>query len=410
MRKLLDAVLQRLKAFVAQRDNLALVLNCHEGEGPSLLTILESLEEQSASEMFWQFPEAFVTPQEYASSIVQSFAARHELVRLQQAEAGMAVWPALPPELRNEAAPPSQRIRELMLFARSLLPTLDGALLVWVMLPLQIADQNAYATLMQQVLRHEFPFPWCHHIRCIVRGEPTDPALAESLKQIRHIDWYAPDLSPAALHAALESEAADEALPLEDRLQSVFVTANTDYAHKRYDLALDKYATLLPYYANTGNLTMAALVLNGMGEVHRAAGNAQQANACFEAAMVPASDGNQPPVAALLNVSINLATMRMDQKRYDEAENYFEGIQKLATMHRAHELKVWALEQKGQALYLQSKAPLAVATWTAAAKLAEMLEQPELAKGPLEKLRDHYAKVRDASQQRAVETQLAALK
>jgi len=390
MRKLLDAVLQRLKAFIAQRENLALVLNCNEGEGPSLLTILESLEEQSTSEMFWQFPEAFVTPKEYASSIVQSFAARHELVRLQQEEAGMAVWPTLPPELRNEAAPPSQRIRELMLFARSLLPTLDGALLVWVMLPLQIADQNAYATLMQQVLLHEFPFPWCHHIRCIVRGEPNDPALAESLKQIRHIDWYAPDLSPAALHAALENEAADEALPLEDRLQSVFVTANTDYAHKRYDLALDKYATLLPYYANTSNLTMAALVLNGMGEVHRAAGNAPQANACFEAAMVPASDGNQPPVAALLNVSINLATMRMDQRRYDEAESYFEGIQKLATMHRAHELKVWALEQKGQSLYLQSKAPLAVATWTAAAKLAELLEQPELAKGPLEKLRDHY--------------------
>ena len=71
-------------------------------------------------------------------------------------------------------------------------------------------------------------------------------------------------------------------------------------------------------------------------------------------------------------------------------------------------LRIKAIEDLGQAQYLQGKVPAALETWNAGATLAEKLEQPALRKSILERARAHYAKVRDQDKQKEIDQQLAA--
>jgi hypothetical protein len=77
MRKVLERVTLRLQAFFAQRDELALVVGCSGAESPLLFKILEALPEASSSELFWVFWEAFVGPEEYATAVEETIAAKH---------------------------------------------------------------------------------------------------------------------------------------------------------------------------------------------------------------------------------------------------------------------------------------------------------------------------------------------
>src|SRR5260370_37352570 len=127
----------------------------------------------------------------------------------------MKPGPPLPPQLLDESRVPVQRLRELMAFSRSLLPQPEGCLVVWVLFPLQLADPIGYGELMRELLLHEYPFPWFHHIRLILREDT-----ATSLADMPRIDHYTPDLSDEALEKALAAEAADEEVPLTERMQA----------------------------------------------------------------------------------------------------------------------------------------------------------------------------------------------
>jgi hypothetical protein len=408
MRKVFDQLQARLQAFIAQRDDLALVVRCATSANALILKVLEGLQESSSSEIFWVFPEEFSTAITYVSAVVQSFAAQHELIRLSLEKEGMKPWPLLPANVRNEKLQAARRLRELMVFARSLLPAPEGFLVAFVFLPPTVSDPAAYGELMADVLRHEFPFSWCHHIRAILRDDPADPALARVLGEAPRMVWYAPDLSPAALEKALEEEAGDEALPLEQRLQALHVTAGTDFAHKRYPEAMGKYQLLFEYYARTGNHALTALVWNGMGEVHLAEGRPVEAAACFEGALIPASEGNPPPLPVLLNVVLNLANLRLAERRWSEAEAYFDQVQKLASIHRNPALKVLALEDLGVAQYEQGKVSEALKAWQAGSIVAENQELAEQRQALLRRLQTHYARAQNREKLREVEGRLAA--
>src|SRR5205085_8885684 len=102
--------------------------------------------------------------------------------------------------------------------------------------------------------------------RILLRDDPADPVLFKALATSPRIAWYEPDLSPPALTKALEQEVDDESLPLDDRLQSLLLTAGADYSHKRYAQALEKYRLLFDYHAAEGNHALTAVALNGTGE------------------------------------------------------------------------------------------------------------------------------------------------
>jgi hypothetical protein len=403
--KLFERMTERLKAFIAQRDDLALIIRSPEAESAVMLKSLQELQDSSSSEMFWIFAEEFSGPRGYVRRVVDTFAATHEAVRLSQEKDGGPAWPKLPQGLRDETVVPVKRMRELMVFARSLLPR-PGLVMVWVLFPLKISDGPAYVPFVQEVLKHEFPFPWCHHIRILVR-DGARPALAERLGKPGRVAWYEPDLSLKAIEKALEEDLADDSLPLDQQMNSLLITAGMDYSQKRHERALAKYQLLLRFYQGTRNTTMSALVLNAIGEVILAKGKAAEANECFLAAVVPATEGNPPPIPVLTNVIWNLAGLRVKDKNWPEAEGFWNELQKLATIQRNPALKVLALEQLGVAQYEQKKVPAALETWWAGATVAAKLNLPEQREAILKRLRQHYGKTGENNKIKELESQLA---
>ena len=412
MQQLFDALAARLRAFVDQRDAIALVVRCGDGEAVPVAKALEGLDDASTAEAFWHATDEFHDAASWVTAVVSGFAVKHGAVRLAmlRGTGGGAgpPWPMLPDALLDEARPPVERLRDLLAFSRALLPAPDGFLAVWCLVPLAITDARGWAALVAGLLQHEFPRPWCHHLRICVRGDAADPLLPAALAGTPRVAWYAPDLGPAAIQRAIDAETADPALPLPRRLQNLLLSASVDQAHGRGDAALAKYALLLKYHAGVRDPLMTALVLNAIGETHARLGDAERAGACFEQAFHPAATAPGPPVPVLLNVVLNLANLRLAQERWAEGEAYYEAAQQLATAQRDPVTKLRAIENLGHCQYRQGKVPEALASWHAGAAVAGALELPDHRRGLLERLAAHYQHAADHGRLADVRRQLAA--
>jgi hypothetical protein len=360
------------------------------------------------SEIFWTSLDDFTKAPAYVEAVVGSFSLRHEAVRLTLEKEGKPPWPRLPPAVASGQTPPVERLRALLTFSRSLVPVRDGVVTVWTLFPTEIEDPAAYAALFRDVLKHEFPFPWCHHLRVVLREDPAQRPLRAALQDAPRVQWFDLDLSLPALERSMEEEVADPAVPLDQRLGTLLVMAGVDSAYKRYPAAREKYTLLVHYHRAKGNHQLAALALNGLGEVHQRTGDLAQAGRFFEAALEPASAAPVPsPVA--LNVVMNLAALRAEQGRWADAEAYYDSGEQLGMLLRNPAAKFQCLEHRGLAQYRQQKIDQAVATWTAGADLAEKLGETAFCRSLLDRLEDHYRRSRQGAEVDRVRARLAAL-
>jgi tetratricopeptide (TPR) repeat protein len=410
MRKILEAIVKRLSAFIAQRDHAALVVPCGDAECITLLTLLEELDDQSSSELFWVFPTDFQDPTSYANAIVKDFLTKHNAMRLVMEHKKMKVWPPAPASVSDVAIAPAERLRQLMTFSRSLLPEPEGCSAVWVLFPLKIGDADSYARFVSELLRHRYPFPWFHHIRLLLRDDPARPALSQALAKAPSVDQYTPELGDQAMDKALEEEAADETLPLAERIQTMFLSGQRDFSFGRFEEAMKKNEIFIRFHAAMGNAPMVALGLNSVGEIHQRLGRLEQSGRCFEAALQPACAGENPPLPILFNTLLNLANLRMGQQRFAEAEAYYDSGEKLATVLRNPATKLQAIENLGYCQFMQGKADDAAKTWEHGAMIAGKLEKPELQRNLLLRLRGHYASANLSAQVQKIDAELLAIK
>ena len=368
----------RVRSFVEGSDHIALIVQSPATDSLPLLKIIEEVETSSAADLFWTFTADFVEARSWAAAVISDFAARHEAMCEAMAAAGMVPWPAIPPHVRNEASAPAARLRDLAAFSRELLPVPNGGNNVWVFYPLVVVDMAGYATLMAQVLEHEYPFPWCHHLRFVVRDEPVPTMLQQRLAGRPRIDWWRPDLSLEVVNAAVAQQVADPSLSLDARMSALLIAAGNDFGLQQYPAALQKFELLLRYHAPLGNLAMAALALNGIGEVYSRLGHLEHASAAFQAALIPASDGEPPALPVLLNVVMNMANLRMTQERWEEAEGYWDSAQQLAAAARNAPLRIEALEQRGVCEERQGRHEAAEKSWNDGCIMAGRIEDATL--------------------------------
>lgn len=409
MRRLLQDIGDRLRGFVEQRDDVALILSSPAADSLPILSLVEGLEAASSSDLFWLFTDNFTEAGAYADAIVAAFATKHGAVRQALEKEGMRPWPPLPAAVLSSADPPAQRLRDLASFSRELLPIPNGGNIIWVFYPLEVDDWTGFAALMEQVLHHEFPNPWCHHLRFIIRADPADRAMPGALEGLPRTLWYQPDLGPEAIQRSLEEASMDEDLPLEERLGNLMVLAGSDHANRRYSEALEKYELVLQYHAPRGNLTMAALALNGMGEAYEKMGDADGASESYLAALAPASLGDHPPIPVLLNVVLNLANLRLVQERWAEGEACYDMAQQLATLARNGPAKIQALEYRGVCQRQQGQIVEAEQSWYQGSVLAAQLEDVELCRRSVERLRLLYADTGQTELERERSEQLESL-
>jgi tetratricopeptide (TPR) repeat protein len=283
-----------------------------------------------------------------------------------------------------------KRLKALISFSRSLLPTLAGCGVVWAFLPMQIKDGPAYAEFVLSLWKHRFPFPWCHHVRMVIRDQFDAPVLEQSAAGSPRISTYTADFSPDAIRRSLEEEAGEDQTPLADRVNSCLMLAGIDYSHGRYDRAIQQYEVVHKYAAATQNPTLAAIALNGLGDVLRSKGLVDEAGHMLQAAIAPAALAPQPPVPVLMDIYAKLGEVRHSQERWAEAEVFLKGAADFALLLRdpSQRLRSWKL--LGEAQYKQDKTTEALKTWFAGAVVAGKLAMDADYDTFVQYLRNHY--------------------
>ncbi|HEY0779263.1 MAG TPA: tetratricopeptide repeat protein [Gemmatirosa sp.] len=409
MQSLVDEFKGAVSTFAAQRDDVALVVRARDGEAPLVFALLEQLEDELPAAMCWLVNEEFRGVADFVAMAVATFAARHGAVRQAMLARGDAApWPELPAALRDDTYPPVERLREAMIFSRRLLPFPAEMVVLWGLFPLVVHDPDGWAWLHAQLLPHQLPDPWCRGIRVLSRAMPDDATLPHTLTGMPRVRWTAPDFAPDAVARALEQDATDPARPLFIRMQGLFASATTDGSYGRIDAALQKYALVLKYALGTENAALAALTLNGLGELHARAGHDAQAVRCFEAAVEPAAAAPGPPVPILLNIALNLGGVRTRQGQWAAAEPWYDGAQALATVQRDANTKLHAIEQLGTCQYMQAKFAHAERTWQAGAHVAGELQLTEVRLRMLGLLHHLYGYIGDGVRQAGVARAMAA--
>jgi tetratricopeptide (TPR) repeat protein len=409
VQQLLDRLDATLRRFATQSDDFALVVQCADGEAALVSKSLDGVADSLDTAMVWAVVDEFADAASYASAAVNAFYAQHAAVRLAMLREGdPEPWPEFPPALLDAARPPVERLRGLMTFSRALLARPDEMTAVWALFPLAVHDAAGWAGLLGELLPHQFPAPWCHHLRVVARGVTGDALLPSALGALPRLKWYAPELHADAIAAALDEDAANPALPLPQRLQGLLLSAGMDFSHRRYDQALAKYQVLLKYYAGIRDGAMAALVCNGIGEVHARLGNRDVAGLWFGRAIEPAAAAPTAAVPVLLVAALNLGNLRMEQERWGEAEACFDGAQKLATLQRDPQTKLRTIDSLGVCQYMQGKFDAATATWTAGAHVATELQVADLRQTMLYRLHHLYGYLNDGARQAQIAHLLAS--
>jgi len=262
-------------------------------------------------------------------------------------------------------------------------------------MPTKIENPQIYAEFIDQLSRHELPFPWCHNVRMIVRDTYPEKTLASRTIATPRVRFVEVDFSPDAIRRSLEEDAGNDRLPLEDRVNCSLVLAGIDQSHARYDRAIQQYEIVHKYAAATGNTALAAIALNGAGESYRGAGNPDLAGELFQAAIAPASLAPGPPVPVLLNLYVNLGSLRFEQKRWAEAEVFYQGASEFALLLHDPGQRLSCWKFLGEAQNEQSKTEAALKTWTNGAIVAGILRRDQEHNEFRERLQQHYTRAAD---------------
>ncbi|MDH5376820.1 MAG: tetratricopeptide repeat protein [Gammaproteobacteria bacterium] len=378
MRELVENLRSGLTEFTSQRDDLFQIVQCSEPDAGLVLKILEGLNEASASDPYWFVIDAFENTDDFVDKCVASVSPMINAIRLTQEKNGSEPICSLPKNMLNkEKFRAIDRLRNLMEYTRSLLPQLDGCCVVWCLLPLNITNRLEYANFVNALTAHEFPFPWCHHIRMVIRDEFEKPIIDQIQFPIPRSRTLTADFSPPAIEKSLQESVQNEQLPLQERVNNALLLAGIDFSHGRYERAIQQYALVEKYAASTKNPIFALIALNGLGETYRALGDLEKAGDFFQAAMGPAAQVDPPPVPVLFNLYFNLADLRYTQERWDEAEPFFLGAADFAMLLRdaGQRLRCW--DYAALAQLQQDKIKDAIETWSNAAIVSAKLENKE---------------------------------
>lgn len=414
MRRLFQDLTKRLQAFVAQRDVLLLLVRCRDEDCAFVIKTLDSIEE-AGPDFFWMFVNEFVDPVSYVEAVVRTFRERVDALAVKLAESGDPPWPPFPAAAADPKAQPVTRLQLLFMYARTRIPDLEASHLVAALLPLRIADPLSWRTFLRQLTAYDPLAPWCHHMRILARENPRvsmavlSPDLRERLdpSAFQSTEIYDVDFTLEALQQATKDEIADSSVPIPDRMQSLLLDANVDYAYRRYPIAIEKYELLRTFYATVGNHALLGATLNGLGEVYAATGRRELAVEHFEMAITASVEGDCNPV--LLNVALNLGNLYLLEKMWPQAVEHYEAAEALAAALLNANVKLLCLENIGACRLELADYAGAQEAWQRGAGLARALGEHDAQRRLLLRLRALYGQARMRDRVSAVDDELRGL-
>ena len=407
MRKLFEKLRKDIFGFIEQRDDLLMIFSCTDNDAPLGLQVLRDIEQSTATDMFLLFSDNFVRANPFVSVTAERLREQHQLACEALAEKGREPLPPLPSTLFDESQPPHARLWQAICFARSLVPREGGHRLVWAMFPRQISDRSEYLRLVASLVPWEGVKPWMAGTRLLFRDQTSTAEYAPGLPGAPRVRLMNVDLGPAAMEASTREDVEDEELPGEDRMQALLSLALLDSAHNRTEEALSKFNILLGYYQKNENQVMQALVMSAFGDISQRHGDLANALHWYECAATPAAAAKDPLILAA--VARNLGDVSYKLHKYSDAEQYYDGVDKLASHTADPGTKIRALEWRGLSQEKQGKSKNAIENWEAAARLSRQFDMSPLLKENLGHLTRPYKQLGIFEKLKAAETELNSL-
>jgi tetratricopeptide (TPR) repeat protein len=406
--KLFEKIQKQIEDFIEQRDDFIMLVPSSENDAPLVLKALQDIEQATATDVFLLFTDNFIELAPFVSVTIERLKTEHQMACQYLAEKGRDPLSPVPQTLFDESRPPIDRLIEAISFARSLVPREGGHRLVWAMFPLKITDRRAYLELVSSLVPWKSIKPWMAGVRLIFRDEVDSESYNSTLAKGPRVRLAKVDYGPNTIEESLKEEVEDEELPDAQRMQSLLALACQDYAYNRTDDAIAKFNLLLGYYQKTENHTMQAFVINAFGDIYHRSGDLEKAHHWYECAVPPSVESKSPVIMA--TIGRNLGEISYKKQKYQEAEQYFDGVEKLASHMLDPESKASALEWRGLSQEKQGAYDRAIESWETAALLCRNTDLPTFLKMNLEHLERVYSQLRMREKLMLVQDELKNLK
>lgn len=409
MQKRLAELNGTLSGFLDQADYLTMVVGADDSTAAMVLAALQGQDRQNGADVFVIIPDEAVSSTDYVTAMATRIEGERMVVNELLKKDGKPPWPELPILCFDPREPEGWRLRSLVTYVRDRLPEGDHRLL-WTLMPTAFKDREGYARVVGELVpRGDFE-PWMRGIRFLIRDDRNQPFIIPTLKKlkIQGVLTYSPDFSPAGVEAALNEEAADESVPVGQRMTSLLQLAALDYAHQRFEPALEKYRVLLAWFQQTGAKEMQALVLQGVGDILRRVGQLAPAKEKYEQGLLLVAESRA--LVVTLNLAVSLGDTCLELQELEDAYGYFDLADQIATKIIHPFVKADCLEKKGVVLELRSQPGPAARIWTDACKLCRQMEYKHRLESILERLAALYKKARMKVELNEVASELAALK
>jgi hypothetical protein len=370
MRKIYEQLEVTLSEFIAQRDDLLLLVPCAEAEVALLLKALRDLDRESRSDLFLLFADEFHSPQQFLNDVTKRL--EEELKLTNECAADTAKLPPLPDEFKNAAMSPVDRLIAGMRYAHSLVRPSVGQHFLWGMGPTAITNEWSFYQLLAELLSSPRVLPWMRGARIVTRV-PEHFEMAQSpFVDARRVRVQPLNIPPNAHEEELIEVAANPHLGLGDRMQAEVQLAYLDYAHGRFDAANRRFLKALAFYQWAEIPALEAVTICGLGDVALRQADRNAAQHWFECAVIPAGKASNP--ALLANIVSKLAAVAYMENRFADAEARYR---ELTTLKRAmidEDGIVEALEWQGLSQERQNAYDRAVVCWEEGALICKAFE------------------------------------
>lgn len=409
MQKKLAELNDTLSGFVDQADYLTMVMGADDPSAGMVLAALQGQDQQNGADVFVVIPDEVVSATAYLTAMATRIEGERMVVNGLLEQDGKPPWPPIPVVCFDPRQRERERLRALVGYVRDRLPEGDHRLL-WALMPTTFKDREGYARVVSELVPRGDIEPWMRGMRFLVRDDRDQPFIIPALKQMKaqRILLYTPDFSPATVEAGLNDEAADPSVPVGQRMTSLLQLAALDYAHQRFEPAMEKYRVLLAWFQETGAKEMQALVLQGVGDILRRINQPVAAKEKYEQGMLLVADSKALVVP--LNLAVALGDICLQLHQLEESFGYFELADRIATQIIHPFVKADCLEKMGMIHELRGHPGPAAKIWTDACKLCRQMEYNHRLESILERLAALHRKARLTSEVRVIEAELAAVR
>ena len=352
-----------------QRDHFALVLSYEDEDASMVHGLMRSMEQADASALYLVFAHEARTARAYVDVLLELLHSRFEAINAERGALGVEPIPNCPAECYDSGVAPSERLKLIMRWWRTGLG--DGQRVVLGLLPTKLPDVDAYRELVWGLLPFGDLEPWTRFTRLVVRDRRLDAFIEPHLPDTDSIATagYTVDFSPSACQEGLTADAANPALPERDRGVAMLQLAALDQAHRRYDLALNKYGVLANLFVEMGEEGLVALCLCGAGDVHVQMGDLLEARKRYVQGVEAATKAKAKP--ALLNCLIGLGQTTAALGEHRQSETWWDTAARVSGSMGNPYGVVDAVEQLGVARKSQMRPQKAWVAWEQALELIQ---------------------------------------